>query len=527
MVACGGGNGGNGGGNGGNGGGKSGNGGGANEQSSNATLSSLSVSGARLDQIFQSSQKTYTCSVGFLATSVTLIAKPSDAAASIRVNGSPVDSGSESSLIPLNEGDNTIEVMVTAEDGKSADTYTVIVTRATAEDFGEQAYLNADSDEEFGYSVALSGNTLVVGDPNRDIRGDPSKAGAVYVFVRDGPTWSQQAHLRASNAYAQDQFGLSVALSGETLVVGATGERRTVSSSRTSGAVYVFVRDGATWRQQAYLKVSNADSGDEFGYSVALSGETLVVGAPEEGRTTTADEADNSVLSSGAVYVFVRDGTSWSQQAYLKASNSDSNDQFGHSVAISGETLVVGATRVKNDVEWRWGVAPAPTGAAYVFARNGTSWSQQAYLKASNADSGDEFGYSVTLSNDTLVVGAPRRGVRPGAAHVFTRNGISWSQEAYLQGDAGYGDHFGGAVALSGETLVVGAKTSSIDNSPYESGAAYVFARNGTSWSQQAYLKASDAGYGDHFGGAVALSGETLVVGAAKDYEKGAVYIWQ
>jgi FG-GAP repeat protein len=287
---------------------------------------------------------------------------------------------------------------------------------------------------------------------------------------------------------------------------------------------------------------------------VALSGDTLVVGAAEEDSNATGvngNQADNSAGNSGAAYIFVRNGTVWSQQAYLKASNTGVFDFFGNAVGISGDTVVVGASIEDSNATGVNGNqadnSAGDSGAAYVFVRSGTIWSQQAYLKASNTGGSDQFGYAVAVSADTVVVGADREdsnamGVNgnqadnsagdSGAAYVFVRNGVAWSQQAYLKAsNTGAGDFFGGAVALAGNTAVVaayeedsnatGVNGNQADNSAMTAGAAYVFDRSGTTWSQQAYLKASNTGAGDQFGGAtffaspgVALSGDTLVVGA-------------
>jgi hypothetical protein len=246
-------------------------------------------------------------------------------------------------------------------------------------------------------------------------------SGAAYVFTRSGTTWSQQAYLKASNTGAIDYFGRSVAVSGDTVVVGANFEDSSTmgvnstpnDNASSSGAAYVFTRSGTTWSQQAYLKASNTGAGDEFGYSVAVSGDTIVAGAIWEASSTTGVNStpNESAYGSGAAYVFTRNGTTWSQQAYLKASNAGAIDQFGWSVALSGDTVVVGAI---NEASSTTGVNSTPnesagnSGAAYVFTRSGTTWSQQAYLKASNTGAGDRFGWSVAVSGDTLVVGAIR-----------------------------------------------------------------------------------------------------------------------
>src|SRR6185436_7374739 len=244
-----------------------------------------------------------------------------------------------------------------------------------------------------------------------------SGSGAVYVFTRSGTTWIQQAYVKASNTEANDQFGYSVALSanGSTLAVGAIKEDSKATgiggdeadnSALGSGAVYVFTRSDATWIQQAYVKASNPRKDGQFGASVALSGDgsTLAVGAPGE---------DGSVIDVGAVYVFTHD-TMWTQQMYLKASNPGAGDQFGASVALSGDgsTLAVGAhgegsvaTGVGGD---QANNAAVNAGAVYVFMRCGMTWGQQAYVKATNTEANDRFGASVALATDgsTLAVGA-------------------------------------------------------------------------------------------------------------------------
>ena len=213
--------------------------------------------------------------------------------------------------------------------------------------------------------MAVSGDTVGIGaffeDSNTTgVNGDQAdnsalSSGAAYVFVRSGGVWSQQAYLKASNSEAFDQFGISVAVSGDTVVVGASSEDSNATgvngdqadnSANAYGAAYVFVRSGGVWSQQAYLKASNSGANDQFGISVAVSSDTVVVGGYFEDSNATGvngNQADNSALSSGAAYVFVRSGGVWSQQAYLKASNSGAGDQFGWSVAVSGDTVAVGA----------------------------------------------------------------------------------------------------------------------------------------------------------------------------------------
>ncbi len=451
----------------------------------------------------------------------------------------------------------------------------------TVDPVAQQAYVqasNAGFNDQFGHSVAVSGDIAVVGanaersdatgvngDQNND---NAPQSGAAYVFVRNGATWTQEAYLKASNTETGDVFGWSVAISGDTIVVGAASEdsdangvngNQSDNNAPTSGAAYVFVRNGTTWSQQAYLKASNSDEVDQFGSSVAIDGDTVVVGAIGESSNATGvngGQTDNSAHFAGAAYVFVRNGTTWSQQAYLKASNTDAEDSLGNSVAISGDTVVVGAPFESSNAKGINGNqsdnSASQAGASYVFVRNGTTWSQQAYVKASNTDAGDFFGFSVALSGDTAVVGAYQEasnatGInggqndnsRPlsGAAYVFVRTGATWSQQAYIKA-SNTGGFFGYSVAASGDTAVVGAilESSSAtgingdqnDGSAPVAGAAYVFVRNGATWSQQAYVKASNTHAQDRFGYSVAIDGDTSVIGAYLESAQltGAAYMF-
>ncbi len=432
----------------------------------------------------------------------------------------------------------------------------------------QRAYLkasNTGASDEFGYSVAISGDTVVVGAYNEDssatgVNGEQNdnsavNSGAAYVFTRDGTTWSQEAYLKASNAEAGDNFGYSVAIFGDTIVVGAYGEDsaspivngdQNDNSTPSSGAAYVFVRSGTAWSQQAYLKSATILRADMFGNSVAISGDTVVVGAYGEDSMSTGVNSTFTKKASlaGAAYVFTRDGTTWSQQAYLKASNTELGDYFGWSVAVSGDTVVVGAFGEDSHATGMNGDqtdnSAVNSGAAYVFTRDGTTWSQQAYLKASNTGASDQFGFSAAIAGDTVVIGAEYEdsqasGVNgdenddsatdSGAAYVFTRDGTIWSQQAYLKAsNTGASDQFGFLVAISGDMVVVGApyedsQASGVngdqnDNSAINSGAAYVFTRDGTTWGQQAFLKASNTGAYDYFGFSLAIAGDTVIVAA-------------
>lgn len=355
--------------------------------------------------------------------------------------------------------------------------------------------------DQFGVSVSVSGDTAVIGANLDDDAGDAS--GAVYVFARNGATWSEQAKLTASDAAAGDEFGGSVAVSGDTIVAGA---RHDDDAGSSSGSAYVFVRSGTTWSEEAKLTASDAAVDDWFGCAVAVNGDTIVVGARFD---------DDAGGFSGSAYVFVRSGTTWSQQAKLTANDAAAADQFGSAVAVSGESTLIGAP-FRDD-------AGNDSGAAYVFVRSGTIWNQEAKLIASDAAADDRLGESVSISAGTGVVGARAEdgvGVSSGAAYVFVRSGTIWSEQAKLTAsDAATADQFGGSVAVDGNSIVVGAVGD--DDGGAISGSAYAFMRSGATWSEHAKLTASDAGASDQFGFSVALSGDTAVCTAPFDDDAG------
>ena len=379
----------------------------------------------------------------------------------------------------------------------------------------QTGYLKASNPvagEQIGTSIALSGDgdTLVAGAPmdsggstgihieNPDPADSSSfSSGAVYVFARTPGGWSQQGFIKASNTGLNDQFASAVAISedGNTLAVsavfedsGATGinGNQDDNSVNQAGAVYVFARSGAGWLQQAYVKASNtgeAGDGDTFGYTIALSddGQTLAVGAPSEDSADTginSDESDNSAMAAGAVYVFARDNSGWSQQAYVKSSNTTTNTLFGYSVALSADGSTMAAGVYDED---------GGRGAVYIFSRDDSTWSEQARLQSSNREGGDSMGSWVAISDDGNTVAA-------GSA----------DEDSFLTG-------------------VNPASAGGDDQATNTSaGAAYVFARVGNEWSQQAYIKASNTGHEDWFSVRLALSGDGNTLAASAPNEDSA-----
>jgi hypothetical protein len=360
------------------------------------------------------------------------------------------------------------------------------------------------STDEFGISVAISGDTAIVGAWSDDVGGNLGQ-GSAYVFTRTGTTWTQQSQLIATGGAPSDQFGWSVSISGDTAIVGALFDD--VGANGNQGSAYVFTRTGTTWNQQAQLTATGGAANDNFGVSVGISGDTAIVGAYLGDAGTNADQ--------GSAYIFTRTGATWTQQAQLTATGGAAGDQFGSSVAISGDTAIVGATG--DDVG-----ANNNQGSAYVFARSGTSWTQQAQLTATGGAAGDQFGRSVSVSGDSAIVGADTDDVGPngnqGSAFVFARSGAAWNQQAQLVASDGAGaDGFGKSVSISGDIAVVGAILDDVTGF-VDQGSAWVFARVGNQWiGPDLTLVASGGLAGDQVGFSVAISGDTAIVGASAD----------
>jgi ketosteroid isomerase-like protein len=475
--------------------------------SDNPALAALELTATELDQIFEGGITSYTASVGHFGASTRVVAEPAEPRAEMELAGEMLSAGEPSVYLPLAPGPNTVELAVTAEDGSVTRTYEVEVTRAERNSLRQEAYLKASNTgpDFFGASVAISRNTLVVGSPSEGsaspgIDGDERDnslrdAGAAYVFDRSGSTWTQSAYIKASSPGDPDRFGGAVAIDGDLLVVGARGEQsldpgidgdQDDDTSIFVGAVYAFARDGmGIWEQIAYVKASNADQSDEFGAALDVDGDRVIVGAWSEDSDAVGVDGDgdnDNLPGSGAAYLFSRGESGvWRQDAFLKASNTGAGDEFGRAVAISGGTAAVGAPREDSGATGVDGDEAsnslAQAGAVYVFAADEDGrWTQAAYIKASNTDAGDRFGDSLALDGDLLAVGAPGE------------DGAS----SGIDGDAN--DAQGGA------------------------GAVYVFERDADgAWSQIAYVKASNPGFNDAFGSAVALSGNVLVVAAPSE----------
>ncbi len=394
-----------------------------------------------------------------------------------------------------------------------------LAARADAQCTPAQPILAPDAmpGDRFGLGVAMSAERAVIGAQNGDAASPDF--GAAYIYRREANTWVFEQKIVASDGALGDQFGFSVAISGDTIIVGAPGVPGATGVSE--GATYIFVRTAGVWTEQARLTATSPMTLDAFGTSVAISGETALIGVPGDDDLAGVDQ--------GSAFVFTRSGDTWAMQAQLLASDAAASDAFGFSVALHADTALIGA-RLDN------GAAGVDQGSAYVFTRSGTAWSEQAHLFASDAAPADHFGFSTAVRADTALIGARLdngpAGNDQGSAYVFTRTGASWSQQQKLiASDAGSLDFFGTAAALHDNTAIVGARN---DNGPAgnDQGSAYVFTRSGVVWTQRAKLTAPNAAALDFLGSAVAIVGDAALLGAdLKDgpagVDDGAAYIFR
>jgi hypothetical protein len=369
---------------------------------------------------------------------------------------------------------------------------------------------------EYGVATAIDGDTLVIGS-NSTERGR-LLAGAAYVFVRNGVNWTLQAKLVPNDPVAIHFFGWSVDISGDTIVVGAAGDN---FAGTYSGAAYIFERTGTTWTQRAKLVPADTRAGDEFGTTVAIDGNTVVIGA---------NNHDDGASNAGAAFVFVRNGNNWTQQAELLAPDPSVEAWLGLSVAIDGDRIAVGA--IYDDERG------TDAGAAYLFKRTGTTWTLETKLLASDGAAGNTFGFSVSVKGDRVLVGASDFGDVGGGlggAYVFELSGSSWVEVQKLTAAAppGAGFYgFGVSVALGDDLIVVGAHGD--DQLGTNTGAAYVFERTGATWAQQRKILSPQPTTGGEFAVTVALDGDYAVFGAnsAKlqlipDRANGSAHVYQ
>lgn len=455
------------------------------DSSSDASLSELTLTStveSDLNPVFDTAVFEYTAQVSFLSDyTFEFIATTTNEDAELIVNEALATSGEVTSL-EFEESINTAEIVVVAPDASESQEYSLSVSRNPLAQTTLVKATDPNDEDYFAHALALSGDTLVVGAllEDGDDSGTQNNAGAIYVYTRTATdTWEFTARLEASNLDADDQFGGSVAIDGDVIVVGAANEDGSATSVNgtdddavsASGAAYVFEKDeNGDWLQTAYLKGSALQTSDHFGNAVAVSGDTIAVGAYRD---------DGTSGDSGAVYVFVKNGDSWEEQGYLKADTIDAGDEFGQSVALDGDTLVVGAHYEDGSAIEVNGIDDdnvlfEESGAAYIFERDDTTWTQTAYLKASNNVEQIFFGNAVSVSNDVVAVSSQ----------------IEGSDSNTINGNANHQSASG-------------------------AGAVYTYVKNNNGdWVFDSYIKAPNSDENDRFGCSIALQNDILVVGA-------------
>ncbi len=354
--------------------------------------------------------------------------------------------------------------------------------------------------EYFGWTVAVLGDYAIIGASEDDDQGPAS--GSVYIFKRVGTGWIQQQKILASDGASYDTFGNGVALSDSYAVVGAQLDD---DRGLNSGSVYVLKLENGNWVETTKLTANDGAEEDHFGSSVAISGDRIVIGASLD---------DDLGENSGSAYVFNLVDTTWVQEAKLLASDGEIDDRF-EEVAISGDYIIVGA----------WGDQDqgALTGSAYIYLYDGSGWNQQTKLTASDAAGGDQFGLDVAISGDYAIVGAygnDDNGENSGSAYIYKRDGTTWSeQQKLLAGNGSEFDEFGISVSISDSYAVVGADVT--DEEGENSGSAYLFRREDSLWTESLRLTAGDGKPYDFFGISVAVSADHLLIGAGGNDDNG------
>jgi len=345
----------------------------------------------------------------------------------------------------------------------------------------------------FGEAVSIDDNYAVIGTEWEDSLG--SLAGAVYVFIRNGTSWTQQAKILASDGTTGDRFGFSVSIDGEYFIAGAFTEDE---MGDNAGAAYIFHRDTVTgeWIEQVKLLASDGHAGDRFGVSVSMDGDYVIVGAQGVNNDT------------GAVYIFKREDTTWTEEAKFSANNSVSDALFGNTVSLSGQYAIIGAP---HDEE-----IGHESGAAYIFHRDGVNWTQQEKLLSSDMLADDLFGYTVSISGDYAIVGAVSAWsivTSAGAAYIFKRDGTTWTEQIKLiDSTAGTGYRYANSVYIDGDYALVGEPSD--DDLGLSSGSAFIYKREGENWTKVVKLLASDGATGEDFGYSVCIRDAQIIVGA-------------
>jgi hypothetical protein len=398
----------------------------------------------------------------------------------------------------------------------------------------DQSSATANSGDWFGVSLAGDSDTLVVGATGEDsngllhYNGKMSESGAAYTYRRGTQGWQLDGVLKLDYPGLGDAFGSAVAISGDTIVVGAPFRDGVSDQGALSdmGAAYVFERSGGRWRQVAELVPADARNNDLFGSAVAIDGDTIAIGAYQR------------ELATGAVYLYQRSGGSWQLQHLLAAPEAEAGAQFGWAIALDGDWLAISANR--KDVNADNGVLQ-DAGALYLYQRSGSNWSLQSRIQASDPEENAQFGQAVALDGAQLVASAPFKdrsdsAANLGAAYVFGRTAVDWSQEAILTGsDSQNDDRFGWSIALQANSVLLSSpytlRYDQGSNALTQQGAGYLFAHNGDAWQELTQVRGPVTNQASMFAWSSAFFDDTLFVGAYSDSktnpQSGSVYFYQ
>ncbi len=469
-----------------------------------ASLTALRILETSLDQTFQSTQRDYTASVGPLVDSVRVVAT-TGAGATLTINGKTVASGVASPAIPLKAGANPIEILVASGDGKKSNRYTIEVLRQSVDNFGGGLRLRASRPEkgaQFGFSAALSGDQAAIGAPE-----ESNGSGAVYLYTRTANGWEPGQRLTLADRTSGNRFGQSLALQGDTLIVGAM--QRPVDGKFNAGEVYVYSRQGNQWRQTARLVSPSPQAGHRFGYAVALDGDWLAAATLR---------GDGEQADSGQVYIFRRQGNAWIPQATVGEPGQGASDKFAASIALDGDLLAVGAFRQPDCHDTH---DPDP-GQVRIYQRRGTRWDLLQTLQGEGAN--DRFGFSVALANGRLAVGAQcedqhHTTLTEGAVYIYQRDGDQFRLQQKLKAfQTGQYSLYGDRVAWSGDQLIVTGsweiprhnKNSSLEGA----GAAYLISRENDQWIEKRLFIPDTIEAFDRFGISLSVDAGRALIGA-------------
>ncbi len=481
-----------------------------------AALARLELADARLTQTFNPASTDYDASVGYLTTTTRLTAKPASTTATVTVNGASVTAPDYQLSLPLQEGENRIEIAVTSADGKETQTYHLAIMRTSADSFVQQNILKADTPQrgaKFGYSMAVVGEIAAISAPDSSVQGKLS-AGSVHIFHLIDDNWVEVQQLTEIAPKTGNRFGYSIAMNSNTLAISAFGYD---GRRRDSGRVYLYQpASSGKWALQSSLQSPRPTTRERFGYNISLSGINMAV------ATLRGPDGTDS---AGDVHLYQYSNGGWAFMQTIDIPGA--SDRFGQSIVMDGDLLAIGSFADDNECRDRIDDA----GSVTLYRLNGTKWAKAAELKADNGDGGDRFGFALALSGKTLAVGAicedgltPKdeySGAQAGAVYVFTEDGGQWAQRAYVK-EPIIRNHnlFGYRIALTDDLMAVGAPLN--EGNGEDSGTAYLYQRSGGDWKAIRTIQPADIAAFDEFGVDLELSAGNLLIGSIQTRKRGA-----